>query len=176
MFQIRSLKANDKEKLFTLYKNVASQNGGISRSVSEIDKNYINSIIKSSLNNGVSFVMDNEDKSEIISEIHCQHIGPAQFSHVLTNVTILVHQDYQGKGLGKQIFTFLLNYLEQKRPDILRLELFTRDSNTKAIEFYEKLGFKIEGKFENRVLLSDNKFESDIAMAWFNKNYNSNVK
>ncbi len=38
------------------------------------------------------------------------------------------------------------------------------------IKFYEKLAFKVEGKFENRVLLSDNKFESDIAMAWFNKN------
>lgn len=61
--------------------------------------------------------------------------------------------------------------MEQKRPDILRLELLTRESNTKAIKFYEKLSFKIEGKFENRVLISDNKFESDIAMVWFNKNY-----
>lgn len=176
MFQIRFLKANDKEKLYKLYKDVATQKGGISRSVNEINENYIKSIIDNSLGNGVSFVMDNEDESEIISEIHCEHIGPAQFSHVLTNVTVLVNQNYQGKGLGKQIFKHLLNYLEQKRPDILRLELLTRESNTKAIKFYEKLGFKIEGKFENRVLLSNNKFESDIAMAWFNKNYSFNVK
>ena len=176
MFQIRFLKANDKEKLYNLYKDVATQKGGISRSANEINENYINSIIDNSLLNGVSFVMDNEDKSEIVSEIHCNQIGPEQFSHVLTNVTILVNQSYQGKGLGKQIFKHLLYYLEQKRPDILRLELFTRDSNTKAIKFYEKLGFLIEGKFENRVLLSNNKFESDIAMAWFNKNYSFNVK
>lgn len=171
MFQIRFLNTNDLEKLYNLYKNVAKQNGGISRSEDEIDEKYINSIIKTSLSDGVSFVMDNDDKSEIIAEIHCQHIGPAQFSHVLTNVTILVNQNYQGQGLGKQIFVYLLNYLEQKRTDILRLELFTRDSNAKAIKFYEKLGFKIEGIFKNRVLLDDNKFESDIAMAWFNKNY-----
>ena len=171
MFKIRILQENDKDKLYALYKGVARQKGGIARTANEIDENYINSIINISLSNGISFVMDNEDKSEIISEIHCEDIGPKQFSHVLTNITILVNQNYQGNGLGKQIFVHLLNYLEQKRPDILRLELFTRESNSKAIKFYEKLGFKIEGKFEKRVQSDDNMLESDIAMAWFNKNY-----
>ena len=64
-----------------------------------------------------------------------------------------------------------MNYIELKRPDILRVELIARESNTKAIDFYKQIGFVQEGRFEKRIIGTDNQFEADIPMAWFNKNF-----
>lgn len=85
--------------------------------------------------------------------------------------TVLVDQDFQGQGIGKNLFTKLLEIISTTRTDILRVELVVQESNTKAIEFYKKIGFVIEGRFEKRIRLDRNKFEADIPMAWINKNY-----
>lgn len=53
-----------------------------------------------------------------------------------------------------------------ERPDILRVELIARESNRKAIEFYEKLGFVIEGRFAGRIRSVGGGLEDDIPMAW----------
>jgi putative acetyltransferase len=51
------------------------------------------------------------------------------------------------------------------------VELISRESNLKAISFYESLGFTREGKFEKRVRSNESEFEADIPMAWFNPNF-----
>jgi ribosomal protein S18 acetylase RimI-like enzyme len=40
-----------------------------------------------------------------------------------------------------------------------------RAGNTDAIRLYQRLGFKIEGRFVGRVYLPDGTVEDDIAMA-----------
>ncbi len=98
-------------------------------------------------------------------------LEPKVFRHLLSQLTIAVHPNFQGKGLGKLLFTELLTYVEKKRPDILRIELIARESNQKAIQFYQKLGFRIEGKFRSRIDNKTSSLEDDIPMAWFNKNF-----
>ncbi len=90
---------------------------------------------------------------------------------MLSELTVAVDPNYQGKGIGKLIFQSLLNIIQEERNDILRVELITRESNQKAIQFYQKLGFIIEGRFEKRISASTNTFEADIPMAWFNLNF-----
>ena len=45
-----------------------------------------------------------------------------------------------------------------------------RETNLLAIDLYKKLGFKVEGRYEERVRAHDI-FVADIAMAWFNPNF-----
>jgi putative acetyltransferase len=90
---------------------------------------------------------------------------------VLSELTIAVDPDYQGKGLGKMIFTHLLDYITNNRSDVMRVELISSESNVKAISFYQSLGFTPEGKFERRIRNNKNEFEADIPMAWFNPNF-----
>jgi len=54
----------------------------------------------------------------------------------------------------------------EMRPDIQRVELISRESNRKAILFYESLGFRQEGEFVSRIRNVDGSLESDIPMAW----------
>ncbi|MDM7917826.1 MAG: GNAT family N-acetyltransferase [Methanosarcina sp.] len=68
------------------------------------------------------------------------------------------------KGIGKLLFRTLLEETESRNPEIIRVELIARESNKKAIEFYKKLGFNIEGRLENRICDKNGKLEADIPM------------
>ena len=86
-------------------------------------------------------------------------------------LTILVHPKYQNRKIGRSLFTKLLEHVTSSCPHILRVELLVRESNARAIELYASLGFKQEGRLENRIQSKPGKFEADIQMAWFNPNY-----
>lgn len=168
---IRPVKTEDESEIFRLYKKVAKTPGGIARFEHEITEEYIKNNLEKSLKNGVSFVVEAPSNHLLIAEIHASRPFPEVFHHILSDLTIVVDPDFQGEGIGKKLFTSFLEHIENQKQDILRVELIARESNTKAIHFYEKLGFNIEGRFENRIYTGEDNFEADIPMAWFNTNY-----
>ncbi|MHA4809722.1 N-acetyltransferase family protein [Flavitalea flava] len=176
MFTIRPAQPSDKNNIMALYKKVAEDRLGIAREVDEVTEEYVQDFMDHAREGGIELVVDREHGSgnttTIIAEIHCYPLTPRILSHVLGELTIAVHPDSQGKGVGKAIFQHLLNIVSAHRPDILRVELITRESNLRAIQFYEKLGFRIEGRLENRISTANKDgFEADIPMGWINKNY-----
>ena len=174
MLIIRQANLKDFQGIYSLYKKVAERTIGLARSDEEITTLYIQDFMKHATETGVELIIENpENKEEIIAEIHCYKLKPKVFSHILSELTIVVDPDFHGKGIGKSIFKHLLELIKKHRKDILRVELIARESNNKAIEFYKKIGFNVEGRLENRVKNNYNNFEADIIMAWFNPGYSS---
>lgn len=161
---IRAATLSDLNLIAKLYQAVAVIPGGIARQADEITWEYVENNLSKSLQNGICLVA--EEDNQVVAEIHSFKLVPKVFDHVLSELTIVVHPDCQGKGIGKEIFTTFLQEVKTNRPEILRVELIARESNEKAINFYQKIGFRIEGKLENRISNSDGTFESDIPMAW----------
>jgi ribosomal protein S18 acetylase RimI-like enzyme len=172
MFNIRQANSGDFSKIYALYKKVATETTGLAHSGDEITDQHIQNFMKNASETGVELIIDHPNNSnQIIAEIHCYKLIPKAFSHVLSELTIAVDPDYQGKGLGRMIFTHLLDYITNNRSDVMRVELISSESNVKAISFYQSLGFTPEGKFERRIRNNKNEFEADIPMAWFNPNF-----
>lgn len=162
----------DEGRIMSLYKTVAGNIGGIAREAEEVTPEYIKSNLEKAIQNGICLVVENPDNDrQFLGEIHCYKLQPAVFNHILSELTIVVHPDFQNQGIGKLLFVSLLKYIEEVRNDILRVELIVRESNTKAQMFYQKIGFKPEGRFEKRIDTKSGSFEADIPMAWFNKNF-----
>ncbi|HQV77972.1 MAG TPA: N-acetyltransferase [Chitinophagales bacterium] len=171
-FLIRKAVSNDLSEIVDLYILVSKTIGGLARTENEITNDYVKEFMEKSLQNGVQFVIvDNFNNEKIIAEIHCYKLQPSVFGHILSELTIAVNTEYQGKGLGKKLFETVLNYITENRNDIFRVELIARESNTKALKLYESIGFKVEGRFINRIKNSENNFEADIPMAWFNPKF-----
>src|SRR6476620_10076732 len=111
MLKVRQADSNDFNKIYALYKKVATETTGLARSVEEITDEYIQHVMKSASHTGVQFIVDHPNSSnEIIAEVHCYKLGPKVFGHVLSELTIAVDPDFHGKGIGKMIFTHLLNF------------------------------------------------------------------
>lgn len=163
-FTIRDTQLDDIDGIFALYLSVARIPGGLARLESELSKEYVSGFVSSSVSRGLSLVIVKEGK--IVGEVHAYTPGLFCFDHVLSDLTIAIHPDAQGMGAGRQLFEAFMKSVETSHPTILRVELIARESNQKAIRFYESLGFSIEGSFSHRIRNLDGSLESDIPMAW----------
>jgi ribosomal protein S18 acetylase RimI-like enzyme len=168
---VRKTTAADEAAIFDLYKRVAIEDGGIARTEAEITEGYVHHFLSHSIADGVSVVV--EIDGQIVGEIHIYPIGLKILEHVLGNLTVGVHPDFQGQGIGRQLFIYLLSLIENEMPHILRVELDTRDGNERAIALYKSVGFELEGRLKNRIRLADGRFFDALTMGWMNKNYSA---
>ena len=163
--RLRDTQHNDLEAILALYKKVALVPGGLAHQEKELDEEYTKKILSNSLETGLSMVIvDRSDK--VVAEVHAYPPGLFCFSHVLTELTIAVDSEYQGTGLGRRIFEAFMLRIIDHHPEVNRVELITRESNSRAINFYQTLGFSIEGKMHSRIKNTDGVLEADIPMAW----------
>ena len=169
--EIRKAHARQAESLFKLYRAVSETKDGLIRKPEEITKNYIDSFLGHSLDNGLCLVATVSD--QVIGEIHALTPKIYAFQHLLTDLTIVVHPNYQGKGVGRKLFELFLDTVQKKCPHILRVELYTREHNHKNVKFYESLGFINEGRQHQKIYHSHDRLETPLHMAWFNPFYNS---
>jgi ribosomal protein S18 acetylase RimI-like enzyme len=159
----------DVPAIWSLYRSVAAIEGGLARTVDETSEDYVRGHIASNAHDGISLLaqLDHQTVGEIHAcEIHAFQPTPKVFAHVLSDLTVAVHPDYQGLGVGRALFNRLLQEVIDHHPHILRVELFARESNQRAIEFYQTLGFEVEGCFKGRIRGVTGQLEADIPMAW----------
>ena len=164
MKTIRKTQKVDIDNIYDLYKKTASTLGGLARYEDEITKEYISSFVTQSMVKGLSLVIEKDN--HIIGEIHAYSPGLKVFNHILSDLTICIHPDYQGQQYGKKVFSEFMKIVKIEMQDIKRVELITRESNTKAINFYKNTGFMVEGCLKNRIDGISNDLENDIPMAW----------
>ncbi len=77
-------------------------------------------------------------------------------------IGISVHEDWQGKGLGKELMRAIVD-LADKWLNLTRLELEVYADNQAAIRLYERFGFEVEGKLRNHAF-RDGQFVDSIVM------------
>jgi len=165
---IREAVSTDAGAVLDLYRAVARKPGGIARLESEIDSNYIGRIMQNAAASGLMLLATETTagNTRVIGSIHAYSPGLFCFSHILSELTIAVHPDRQGSGVGRRLFGQFMENINNGFPHITRVELISRESNSKAIAFYQSLGFVKEGAMRARIKNLDGSLESDIPMAW----------
>ena len=161
---IRNLDQSDAARVRALYLAVAGAPGsGLARAPDEITPAYVQGFLARAHESGICLgVLDGE---LLVGEIHAVRMGPRQFGHVLTDLTVAVHPGYRGCGIGRQLFQALFEAVRTLKPPVTRVELVARSGNHVALRLYEKLGFVREGIFCGRVILPDGTIEDDVPMA-----------
>ncbi|WP_088810945.1 MULTISPECIES: GNAT family N-acetyltransferase [Listeria] len=111
---------------------------------------------------GDKFVAVNGDQVVGILGYHSPIPLPSN-KHVAT-LDIAVHPDYQKQGIASQLMTFLKE--NAKKEGYTKLQLRVLSKNEKAISFYTKNGFHVEGRLEKEFLING-EYVDDIIMAYF---------
>jgi L-phenylalanine/L-methionine N-acetyltransferase len=91
------------------------------------------------------------------------HVSPSVRARHSASLGIMIHKDYQGKGIGRALMSSILdladNWLMLIRVD---LEVFT--DNERAINLYESFGFEMEG-IRKYAIIKNGKYADDYLMA-----------
>ncbi|HEX8328815.1 MAG TPA: N-acetyltransferase [Hymenobacter sp.] len=162
-FHVRRSTPADAPAVRALYQRVARESGGLARQAEEVSAEYVAHFLARSQAQGVGLVAELD--GAVVGEIHTYASGLQIFSHVLGDLTVAVDASVQGRGLGRQLFGMLLAQVQAQFPEVRRVELLVRETNSRAIALYKQLGFCPEGRLEGRVA-GLHGFEADIPMAW----------
>lgn len=169
---IRTAEPTDLQRIKQLYQAVAKAGDGLARKPHEVTDEYVEGFLTKSLDHGLIVVAEHPTNAdELVGEVHAYSPGVEVFNHLYSNLTIAVHPDFQGKKIGRTLFTIFLEEIGLNRHNIGKVELMTRESNEKAIAFYQSLGFRIEGRLEMRIKDKNGNYEADIPMGWQNPNF-----
>lgn len=160
---IRATAPADAPAILALHVAAASNGGGLAREPDEMSLGQIEAALARPFENGVA--LSAWAGEAIAGEIHASRLGPRQFAHNLTDLTVAVHPQFQGRGVGAALFEALFAAAARLTPRIERVELMCREGNLGAVQLYQRLGFVIEGRFPRRVRLRDGTLDDDLAMA-----------
>jgi putative acetyltransferase len=161
---IRKAEQADRAQILALYKLVATVPDGIARSPDEVTGEYVAGFMDKAAAAGIELVW--EEGGRILGEIHASCPGIAALAHLLTDLTIAVAPEAQGRGVGRALFQGLLDEVSAHMLYIHRVELFARVSNERARRLYRSLGFVEEGRLRARVNNALGMAEDDTIMGW----------
>lgn len=163
---IRFATRQDLDAISTLHRTVARVSQGIARTEPELTDAYFGGLFDTVEKRGLMLIAVN-GAGQIVGEIHAAKTGLTIFDHNLMGLTIVVHPDEQGKGIGKQLFGAFLTEVQRRFPEVRRVELESRASNQKSIALYRSVGFMEEGRMKNKDCNADGSFEDSVLMAWY---------
>ncbi len=87
-----------------------------------------------------------EGQKKIVASATLAFSNQQSTKHV-ADFGIVVHDDYQNKGLGTILTKYLLEIAKERGINRVTLKVVTE--NERAIHVYKKIGFKVEGKLVN---------------------------
>lgn len=160
---IRKAKPEDAFILANAEREIAKTPGRLASHPNELkDENFKEKIIAlSGLDTGLYVVL--EEEGAIVGHAVLDPHKLASTSHVVS-LTIAIHEGHQGKGLGKKLMQYLIEWTKN-HPKIEKFELQVRSSNIRAINLYKSLGFIEEGRKIKRLKYGPNEYLDDVYMA-----------
>jgi putative acetyltransferase len=120
-------------------------------------------------NSGAAFALvAAQDDGELLGEASLVRLPFRMLRHVAV-LGMGVHPRAQSRGLGRALLTHLLAWARDHRDldggRVLRVELYTRADNHRALALYHALGFRLEGTRRAFVLRDDGALVDDHMMA-----------
>ena len=160
---IRHAQLTDAAQLCNAERETAKTPGLLVSRPSEFNTAAFERKILALKDDGLYLVVEWND--QIVGHALLEPMGLEALEHVMS-LTIVVHPDYVGQGIGHVLMTRLLQWAGD-RPGLVKVELRVREVNRRARHLYLKFGFVEEGRLEKRIRLPDGSLIADITMAWF---------
>lgn len=137
--------------------------GGLGLLGNEINLTRIEDALETARADGVG--LGAYDSAGLVGVLHAVRLPSAQFEHMLSDLTVSIDPRAQGTGVQRSLLESLLHNAPLMKPRIERIELVVRESLTDTIRLYGDLGFRQEGRFENRFCVGEGKYEAGLPMA-----------
>lgn len=151
----------DTELLWTMFSTLSSE------SLRFLSRNYTRQLIESWTTNmnydSVLPILAIFNNERVVASASLRFFPEPAFMHK-AEFSIVVHDDFQNRGLGTALTEHMVNVARRKK--LKKVYLRVTAVNKKAIHVYKKCGFQIEATLR-KDRFYDNKFYDDYIMAIF---------
>lgn len=161
--KIRAATVSDASALCEAELATAAVPGHLASRPEEISVPGVAARIRTATDAGCFFVAEADGK--LIGHVVLEPMSLLAIQHVY-RLTLIVHPGQTGRGVGTALLQHIQHWAEL-RPDLHKIELNVRATNTGAIRLYARMGFQEEGRLRQRIKLPDGTFIDDLLMAWF---------
>jgi RimJ/RimL family protein N-acetyltransferase len=97
-------------------------------------------------------------------------IHPKNDKHAhIASYGVFIHKSYRNLGLGTALIKELIEIAKKKEFEILQLSVYA--TNKRAINVYQKCGFKEAGRLKNGIKFPDGTYTDEIIMELLLKQY-----
>lgn len=164
---IRSAVPDDAQEIFRLKESVIDEliflllEPGEEKLTLEEKRDYIKSHVL------------NESAIFLVAEIENKIVGVLEFTGGCAKrirhtgqFEILIDLPWRSHGIGKKLLETLFNWLES-HPYIELISIKVHSTNDKAIEFYKKNGFKIDGIVQKELKYGPHQYVDTVLMSKF---------
>ncbi|SDM30795.1 GNAT family N-acetyltransferase [Sediminibacillus halophilus] len=166
-YRIRRAEEADAEKLVKVRLQIDGETENMDREHGEdyIDSLGFKELIKADEEAKHNLFLVAEVGSDIVGFSRCAGSHLQRMAHQI-EFGVGVRRDFWGHGIGKNLLRESISWAEANK--IVKMTLRVLETNSAAIQLYQKLGFEIEGVLKMDKLLSDGEFYDTILMARFN--------
>ncbi|CRX38208.1 GNAT family N-acetyltransferase [Estrella lausannensis] len=158
---IRRARPHDAPSLAETERTIAADPGYLCSIPAELDPQKFRETIERLESGEQGVYLIAEDQEKIAGHGYLLKHPLKNLSHV-AELTIALHPDWQGKGIGMLLMQALIEWAE-KDPNLEKIELNVRATNTRAIQLYKKWGFRVEG-YLTRHLKTVSGYIDDLVM------------
>jgi ribosomal protein S18 acetylase RimI-like enzyme len=120
------------------------------------DEKWENLMINNSIF-GAFLLSENNDELGIVGCIGFSQCSIAKQRHVGHVFSVYLRPQCRGKGIGKELFQTVFDYVEEGKPEVIQLLLSVGVLNTSAVKLYKSMGFHIYATEERRLLAANGK-------------------
>ena len=143
-----------------------SQNLDREKGEAYIDTVGFENLIKTDTENKKNLFLVAVINDKIVGFSRCEGNFLKRYAHkVVFGVCVL--KDYWGFGVGTNLLKESIDWADLN--GIKKITLNVLETNDKAINLYQKYGFKTEGILENDKILSDGQYYNTVVMGRFNE-------
>ncbi|EEK78732.1 N-acetyltransferase [Bacillus cereus] len=162
-YTIRSAVETDAEQLSEIRVQIDGETENMDREAREgfIDKIGFQKIIKADNEETKNLFLVAEVHNRIVGFSRCEGSNLKRLSHKI-EFGVCVLKEFWGYGMGKSLLQQSIYWADEN--EIKKISLQVLETNEKAIQLYQKLGFEVEGILKNDKRLSDGKYYNTVVM------------
>ncbi|QTN00700.1 GNAT family N-acetyltransferase [Sediminibacillus dalangtanensis] len=166
-YRIRQAEEADAEKLAKVRLRIDGETENMDREQGEdsIDPLGFKELIKADGEANHNLFLVAEVGPDIVGFSRCAGSHLKRMAHQV-EFGVGVRKEFWGHGIGKNLLKESISWADANK--IVKMTLRVLETNSAAIQLYQKLGFEVEGILKKDKLLSDGAFYDTILMARFN--------
>ena len=155
--QIRNLQIDDYKDLYRVWTDPTVEQFALTRKCKTIDDSRIK--VERSYFDDYSYSFVALADGEVIGIVTIMQNQSWKMEHN-AEVSVMIRNDFQDKGIGKNLFEYILNFADNHLKAKM-VQLTCHIDNYKGIHIYEKYGFEKEGIMRNRIFDGKNYKDQD---------------